>query len=100
MHRGILCSCIIFMGCNERFNNSFPIKIGRKYRVSSPVIKVITQAIFVHQKYHIFYKIKRIILDRQELVPDASLKKFTKYGRYSMPYEQKKYLSFHNFIFN
>ena len=48
------------MGRNARFNNSLPIKVRRKYRVSSPVIKVITQRIFVHQKYHISYKTKRI----------------------------------------
>ena len=63
------------MGRNARFNNSLSIKIRRKYRVSSPVIKVITRAIFLHKKYHIFYKPKRIILDLQE-ARDASLKKF------------------------
>ena len=73
MHGGILCPCIIFMGHNARFNNSLPIKIRRKCCVSSLVNKVITQAIFVHQKYQIFYKTKQIILDHQK-APEASLK--------------------------
>ena len=80
MHGGILCSCIIFMGCNARFNNSLTIKIQRKCCVSSPVNKpVITKAIFMHQKYDIFYKTKQIILDHQK-APDVSLKKFTEYS--------------------
>ena len=79
MHRGILYPCIIFVGRNARFNNSLSVKIRRKYHVSSPVINIITQAVFVHKKYHIFYKTKRIILDCQG-VPDGSLKKFTECG--------------------
>ena len=72
MHGGTLCPC------NTRFNNSLPIKIWRKYSVSSPVIKVVTQAIFVHKECNIFYETKQIIMDRQE-APDVGLKKFTEY---------------------